>query len=100
MIHRRTVLGLVAGAAVGASTLPTLALAAGKGRAIFDPANPDQLALAFRKLAYSLDDKLTFWWMRGTRYGVTGTVATPFWDMYVASWFTTRSSRPALSTVS
>ncbi len=88
MIHRRTALGLFAGAA--ASVLPTLVLAAGKGSAVFDPNNPDQLALAFRKLAYSMDDKLTFWWMRGTRYGVTGSVATPFWDMYVAAWFTTR----------
>ncbi len=90
MIQRRTALGLLAGATVGAATLPTLAIAAGKGSAAFDPANPDHLALAFRKLAYSMDDKLTFWWMRGTRYGVTGKVATPFWDMYVASWFTTR----------
>jgi len=91
MIKRRTALGLFAGAAAGASALPTVALAAGESRAsTFDPANQDQLALAFRKLAYSMDDKLTFWWMKGTRYGVTGSVATPFWDMYVASWFTTK----------
>jgi hypothetical protein len=91
MIHRRTALGLLAAAAAGASAIPTLALAAGKGGAVFDPANQDHLALAFRKLAYSMDDKLTFWWMKGTRYGVTGPVATPFWDMYVAAWFTTRN---------
>jgi hypothetical protein len=90
MIHRRTALGLLAGATAGVATLAPPALAAGKGAAVFDPANPDHLALAFRKLAYSMDDQLTFWWMRGTRYGVTGSVATPFWDMYVASWFTTR----------
>ena len=91
MIKRRTALGLFAGAAVGASTLPTVALAASKDRAsAFDPSNQEHLALAFRKLAYSMDDKLTFWWMKGTRYGVTGSLATPFWDMYVAAWFTTR----------
>ncbi len=90
MIRRRTALGLFAGAAVGASALPSLAVAAGKAGRTFDPGNQDDLALAFRKLAYSMDDKLTFWWMRGTRYGVTGSVATPFWDMYVAAWFTTR----------
>jgi hypothetical protein len=93
MIKRRTALGLLAGAAAGASALPTAALAAtqGKGkRGAFDPANPEHLALAFRKLAYSMDDKLTWWWMKGTRYGVTGSRATAFWDMYVAAWFTTR----------
>lgn len=91
MIRRRTALGLFAGAAAGASVLPGVAPAADRSRATaFDPANPDHLALAFRKLAYSMDDKLTFWWMKGTRYGVTGSVATPFWDMYVAAWFTTR----------
>lgn len=92
MIQRRTALGLFAGAAAGAIALPSPALGAGgsKKPAAFDPANPQQLALAFRKLAYSADDKLTFWWMKGTRYGVTDSVATPFWDMYVAAWFTTR----------
>ena len=92
MMHRRTALGLFAGAAIGSSALPKLALGADSARsaAAFDPANPEHLALAFRKLAYSLNDRLTFWWMRGTRYGVTGSYATPFWDMYVASWFVTR----------
>ena len=31
------------------------------------------------------------WWMKGTRYGVVGSVATPFWEMYVGAWFTTRN---------
>ncbi len=91
MIRRRTALGLLAGAAAGATALPPAALAASPAKgAGFDPGNPEQLALAFRKLAWSADDKLTYWWMRGTRYGVTGSRATPFWDMYVAAWFTTR----------
>lgn len=97
MIRRRTAIGLFAGAAVGASTLPQAALAAAQRKgnargkaATFDPKDPQQLALAFRKLAYSADDSLTFWWMKGTRYGVTGSLATAFWDMYVAAWFTTR----------
>jgi hypothetical protein len=92
MIRRRTALGLLAGAASGAIALPTAAWAAAGGKASspFDPSRQDHLALAFRKLAYSADGKLTFWWMKGTRYGVQGSVATPFWDMYVAAWFTTR----------
>ena len=58
----------------------------------FDPTDPRQLATAFRKLAWSMDDQVSFWWMRGTRYGVQGSVATPFWDMHVAAWFTTRDT--------
>lgn len=92
MIDRRGALGLLAGAAAGSLVLPgpVQAAAAVRPGERFDPANADHLALAFRKLAYSMDDRVTYWWMRGTRYGVTGSVATPFWDMYVASWFTTR----------
>lgn len=101
MIRRRTALSLLAGAAVGTTALPPAALAASQAQgkrkgqssgkaAAFDPKDPQQLALAFRKLAYSADDTLTFWWMKGTRYGVTGSLATAFWDMYVAAWFTTR----------
>lgn len=92
MIHRRTALGLFVGAAIGGYAMPNLALGADTARTTtaFDPANQEHLALAFRKLAYSMDDELTYWWMRGRRYGVTGSVATPFWDMYVAAWFTTR----------
>ena len=91
MIRRRTALGLLAGAAAGAAALPSAAVAADRTKApAFDPKNPDHVALAYRKLAYSADDKLTYWWMKGTRYGVTGSRATAFWDMYVAAWFTTR----------
>jgi hypothetical protein len=83
--------GLYGAGAFGAAGLAATGAAAAAGRGgDFDPANQDHLALAFRKLAYSMDDTLTFWWMRGTRYGVVGSVATPFWDMYVAAWFTTR----------
>ena len=88
-MERRTALGLLAATAAGAATLPAPALAA-KRTAAFEPTDPAQLALAFRKLAYSADDSLTFWWMHGTRYGVVGSVATPFWEMYVGAWFRTR----------
>lgn len=51
---------------------------------------PRQLSLAFRKLAWSMDEGLSFWWLRGVRYGLRGAVATPFWDMHVGLWFRTR----------
>jgi hypothetical protein len=95
MMKRRTALGLLAGAA-GAATVVSVpgvaraaADAARKSRG-FDSNDPDQLALAFRKLAYSMDDSLTFWWLHGTRYGVQGSLTTPFWEMHVGTWFTTR----------
>jgi hypothetical protein len=97
-MDRRTALALLAAGTAGASAaLPVPAGAATNGAAArrapaFDPTDQRQLALAFRKLAWSADDQVSFWWMRGTRYGVQGSVATPFWDMYVAAWFTTRDT--------
>ena len=55
-----------------------------------DLRDPRQLSLAFRKLAWSMDDTLSFWWLRGVRYGMRGAVATPFFDMHVGLWFRTR----------
>jgi hypothetical protein len=81
-MKRRTVLGL-AGGAVSTTLLGSIAAApqgaaqAASGKAAaFDPADPVQLALAFRKLAHSLDDSLTWWWLHGTRYDRKG--GTPF----------------------
>lgn len=98
-MKRRTAIGLLAGAA-GAATVSGAAQAAKTAKAAgpaqsaagmgFDAANPEHLALAFRKLAQSMDDSLTFQWLHGTRYGVQGSVMTPFWEMHVGTWFVTR----------
>jgi len=88
-VKRRTAIGLLAGAA----SAPSLTLAAEKpgvergANAGFDPANPAHVALAFRKLAWSMDESLTFQWLHGTRYGVQGSLVTPFWEMHVGTWF-------------
>jgi len=92
MMKRRTALGILAGAA-GAASLPLAARTAeakDPAHAAFDPANPAHVALAFRKLAWSMDDSLTFHWLHGTRYGVQGSLLTPFWEMHVATWFKVR----------
>ena len=89
MISRRTALGLM-GAAAGLAATGRAAGAAAGSAPLPDLGDGKQLSLAFRKLAYSLDGSVTFWWMRGTRYGVVDSVATAFWDMYVGAWFTTR----------
>ncbi|MFK7828687.1 MAG: DUF1838 family protein [Congregibacter sp.] len=91
-ISRRTTLGLL-GAAGGLAATGTLAHPTEAVRVSSSTVNlddPGQLFTAFRKLAYSLDESVTWWWLRGTRFGVVDSVATPFWDMYVGSWFTTR----------
>lgn len=88
-ISRRTTLGLM-GAAAGLAAAGPLARAATERMQPLDLNDRKQLALAFRKLHYSLDESVTFWWLRGTRYGVVDSVATPFWDMYVGAWFKTR----------
>ena len=62
----------------------------GSGSGLTDLRDPRQLSLAFRKLAWSMDEELSFWWLRGVRYGMRGPVATPFWDMHVGLWFRTR----------
>lgn len=56
----------------------------------FDPDDTALRALAYRKLAFALDDRVTYWWMRGTRYAVVGSTATALWHTWIATWATTR----------
>ncbi len=81
------------GVLIGAAIIAGGAVA-GRARAArpgaFDPASPADQALAFRKLAYSTDGKVGFWWLRGRRYGLVEGDLTPFWDMHVGSWFRAR----------
>ena len=90
---RRAALRWLGGAASAALVAPPMAAAA-MPQKVLDPTDRDQLALAFRKLAYSADETVTYWWMHGTRYGVIDSVATPFWDMHIGTWFTTRDVAP------
>ncbi len=92
-MKRRTVLGMMGASAGLAATGRPAVAAPGKarGKVTLDLSDKRQLAKAFRKLAYSLDDSVTFWWLNGTRYGVVDSLATPFWDMYVGAWFTTHT---------
>jgi len=90
-MDRRTALGLM-GASVGLAAAGGAAAAdKSPARGSLDLDDQRQFARAFRKIAYSLDQEVTFWWLGGTRYGVVDSVATPFWDMYVGAWFTTRT---------
>jgi hypothetical protein len=88
-ISRRTVLGII-GAAGGLAATGGLAPPAGASGHGIDLDDHAQLFTAFRKLAHSADSSVGWWWLRGTRFGVVDSVATPFWDMYVGTWFRTR----------
>jgi hypothetical protein len=75
MISRRATM-----ASAGALLLTRRARAAS-----FDPSSAADRALAFRKLAFSLNDDVFFNWLRGRRYGLVDGKLTPFWDMVVGS---------------
>ncbi|MEN9789529.1 MAG: hypothetical protein RLZZ473_1593, partial [Pseudomonadota bacterium] len=81
---------LTLGAVVALGDTTQATTPGGGGAGLTDLRDPRQLSLAFRKLAWSMDDTLSFWWLRGVRYGMRGAVATPFWDMHVGLWFRTR----------
>jgi hypothetical protein len=83
MIARRGVMR-AAGGWLAASALPGHASAAPAG---FDPNSAADRALAFRKLAWSMDDRVTYSWLRGRRYGLHQGKLYPFWDMVVGTMF-------------
>lgn len=87
-INRRTALRLMG--ALAASTATTTAARNADPSHTLNLDDREQLFTAFRKLAHSMDDRVGWWWLRGTRFGVVDSVATPFWDMYVGTWFSTR----------
>lgn len=89
-ISRRSTLGIfgAAGSMIATGGLLQGAIAA---QPALDLNDRVQLFAAFRKLAHSQDDRVGWWWLRGTRFGVVDSVATPFWDMYVGTWFRTRN---------
>jgi len=55
-----------------------------------DPSNPKELARIFRKLAFAADERIGFWWLRGTRGALVDTDVTPLWDMHIGSIFRAR----------
>jgi hypothetical protein len=44
-------------------------------------------ALIFRKLAYATDDRVGYWWLDGTRYGLVDSELTPFWQIHIGNLF-------------
>jgi len=55
-----------------------------------DLTDKENLSLIFRKLGYSMDSRLGFWHLSAIRSGLVGTKFTPFWEMHIGRFFTTR----------
>lgn len=87
-MNRRESMGLIGGGAIGMAGMSSAAEPRSKqGLLELDPANPDHLALIFRKLAWSVDDSIGYWWLKGMRYAALPPTYTPFWNMLVARIF-------------
>jgi hypothetical protein len=57
-----------------------------------DVANPRDVALIFRKLAFSLDAAPGYWWLKGRRYALIESRLIPLWDMHVGTAFRAAST--------
>ena len=79
-MRRRNILGMI-------GALPLTASLIGRNRAWadghVDPNSVDGLYTIHRKLNYSFDDRVVFWYLRAIRYGLVDSAFTPFWDMHV-----------------
>jgi hypothetical protein len=81
--------GLLAGGAVGAAN-PAAAAHAPLPALKLDLANPHDVALIYRKLAWVAGDGLGFWWLRGRRYCAVPPTYIAFWDMLIGYLFKVR----------
>ena len=88
-MQRRSLVKLIGGSAGAALAAPFISRNAAAAPAAFDPKNPDHIALAVRKLAYSADDSVTFSWIRAMRYALIDSAYTPMWDLHSGIMFRT-----------
>ncbi len=79
-MKRRDLLGMM-------GAVPLVASAIGRRTALadghVDPNTVDGLYTIHRKLNYSFDDRIVYWYLRAIRYGLVDSAFTPFWDMHV-----------------
>ena len=80
-MERRHLLGLM-GAAAATSGLSLNKSAKAEGP-LLDPKTREGLYTIHRKLRYSLDESLVYWYIEAVRFGLMDTEFTPFWNMHV-----------------
>ncbi len=87
-MKRRTTLGVI-----GATAASPLLMAMGdsaRGALTLDPTKPEDALLIYRKLAHTMDDSVTFAWLRTTRSGLVDSAFTHLWDVHVGAMFTAK----------
>ncbi|MBT5766051.1 MAG: hypothetical protein HOI58_04255 [Kordiimonadaceae bacterium] len=82
-MKRRDTLKLIGATAMAAATPKACLSHSQENRLILDPAKAEDLHYIHRKLAFSIDERLTYWYIRAVRYGFKEGVFTPFWNMHV-----------------
>ena len=80
-MQRRSLLGGLAGAAVGATfgSRPNATTLPEK----LDKKNKSHLGLLQKKLIYAMDNRPLIWWIRGNKYGSINGELTPLWTLNV-----------------
>lgn len=92
-MKRRTTLSLLGGGLLGGSLIGKFAPVSANSevkkssRIPLNPANLEDIHFMQRKLAYTYDDRLVFWYIRAVRYGLQDGIFTPFWNMHAGYAF-------------
>jgi len=86
-MDRRTFMG---GAGAVALTVPHVSTPSQGAALPLNPDDPNDRLYMLRKLAYAVDDSITFWWMRSTRLGLVDSAFTPLWAQIAGMYFWTR----------
>ncbi len=91
-MNRRDSLGILGSALVAGAAIAPSDTEARKAtpQLNLNPADPADLAMIHRKLAWSLDESVGFWWLKGIRYAALPPTYTPFWNMLIGTIFTVR----------
>jgi len=82
-MNRRTSLGLLGGSVLASTCGAAKPNSTAQETLSLDPNNPEDLHYMHRKLAYALDDRLTYWSIEALRMGFRDGVLTPFWNLHV-----------------
>jgi hypothetical protein len=90
-MNRRDTIALLGAGLVGGSAAADAAQRRpSRPQRTVDPANPRDLAMIFRKLAWVDGEGFGLWWLKGRRYAAVPPTYIPFWDMLIGTLFTVR----------
>lgn len=82
-INKRQFLQSLAATGVAATICSNPVLAAAGSPSSLDLSKPADLLEAMIKLSGSLDERMTLWWLEGSRYGVVDNIAVPTFGFHI-----------------